>query len=178
MKLLSLVFFITCTSLFANCASSQCLPLNRTLFNDCVRAGYNVSDFSRSRPQDEVSSLIAGMQRKFKDCSSLSTLMACSVHIPKCPNSSSIKPCNQTCRNFVSNCTHGSSEKEGLIALFRGLCELLPSNQCLSDHSNYTAAHGKLKIHNLVSESINSTCSYSKFEATTRGAVNCVIYSF
>jgi len=173
MKLLSLVFFITFASLFSNYASSQCLPLNSTLFNECVQEGYNVSDFNRSRPQDEISSLIASMQRKFKNCSPLSTLMACSVHIPKCSNSSSIKPCKQACRKFVSDC-----EKEGLIALFRGLCELLPSNQCLSDHSNHTAAYGKLKIHNLVSESINSTCSYSKFEATTRGTVNCVNYSF
>ena len=143
MNLLSLVLYIVIQSLLANFASSsQCQSLSSAKFNDCIKAGYNVSsEFSSSRGPDEISSLIASMQRKLKNCSSISALMSCSLLLPKCPTASSGLPFQrEVCRNFVRDCQNGSQENEGLIALLRGLCELIPSNR--SNNSN-TGADGK-----------------------------------
>ena len=132
MTLLSLVLLIAIQSLLANYAyaSSECRPLNSTMFNDCIKEGYNVSgEFKDSRGQHEISSLIASMQKKFKDCSSHSALISCSVHLPKCSTASSrLSLTGNVCGNFVRDCQNGSPEIEGLIALFRGLCEVLPPN--------------------------------------------------
>lgn len=137
MTLLSLFLFIAIQSLLANYASG-CQPLNSTMFNDCIKAGYNEpAEFTSSQRQHEISSLIASMQKKFKNCSSVSALMSCSVLLPKCSTASSPRlPSGDVCRNFVRDCQDVSQEIEGLIAIFRGLCELY------SNHSN-TGADGK-----------------------------------
>ena len=142
MKLLSFVLCIYLGTLLADYASSSsCQPLNRTLFDGCVQAGYNVSEVSTSRSQSELSSLITNMQNKFKNCSSLSSIMTCSVQLPKCSTGKSMLPCKEVCKNFVADCQQSSSENEGLIALFRGICELLPLNKCLPKPSNLTDNH-------------------------------------
>ena len=137
MTLLSLVLSIAIQSLLANYASG-CQPLNSTMFNDCIKAGYNESaEFASSRRQHEISSLIGNMQKKFKNCSSVSALMSCSVLLPKCSTASTPRlPSEDACRNFVRDCQNGAQEIEGLIAIFRGLCELH------SNHSN-TGADGE-----------------------------------
>lgn len=136
MTLLSLFLFIAIQSLLANYASG-CQPLNSTMFNDCIKAGYNESAEFSNRRQHEISSLISSMQKKFKNCSSVSALMSCSVLLPKCSTASSPRlPSGDVCRNFVRDCQDVSQEIEGLIAIFRGLCELY------SNHSN-TGADGK-----------------------------------
>ena len=125
-------------------SSSRCQMLNNTLFTDCTKAGYNVTDLIPNRRQKELSGLIAIMQSKFKKCSSLSSLMACSVQLPRCPTAASKLPCKEACRNFVSECQNGLSENDGLIALFRGICELLPSEKCLPTPNNFNnSAFGK-----------------------------------
>ncbi|XP_078378809.1 uncharacterized protein LOC144661959 isoform X5 [Oculina patagonica] len=137
MKLLSFVLFLALETLLVDYASSSsCPPLNRTLFNDCIQAGYNVSNFTSSRSPNVLSSLIANMQNKFKNCSSFSSLMTCSVHLPKCSAGTSTLPCKEVCKNFVADCQHSSSADDGLIALFRGICELLPSSKCLPKPNN------------------------------------------
>ena len=132
MTLLSLVLLIAIQSLLAYYAyaSSECRPLNSTMFNDCIKAGYNVSgEFTGRQGQHEISSLIASMQKKFKDCSSHSALISCSVHLPNCSTASSrLSLTGNVCRNFTRDCQNGSQETEGLIALFRGLCEVLHPN--------------------------------------------------
>ena len=138
MKLFSLILLATFESLFVNYASSQCQSLNRTLFNGCLDAGYNVSEFSGSRTQDEMASLISSMQSKFQNCSaSLLTLMTCSVHVPKCSTSSARLPCREVCRKFVRDCQGGSTESEGLLAVFRGLCELPTTDKCLPSSKQF-----------------------------------------
>ena len=129
MTLLSLVLLIAIQSLLANYAyaSSKCRPLNSTMFNDCIKAGYNVSGEFNSGGQHEISSLIASMQKKFKNCSPHSALISCSVHLPKC-SKSRLPLTGEVCRNFVRVCQNGPQEIEGLIALFRGLCKVLSPN--------------------------------------------------
>lgn len=140
MKLLSFVLFVALEIWLVDYASSSsCQPLNRTLFNDCVQAGYNVSNFPASRSQNELSSLIARMQNKLKSCSSLSSLMTCSVQLPKCSSGTSTLPCEEVCKNFVADC-QSSTENHGLVALFRGICELLPSSNCLPKPSNLNSS--------------------------------------
>ena len=132
MKLLSFVLVFALETLLVDCTpSSSFRPLNSTLFGDCVRAGYNVSTFTASRSQKELSSLITGMQNKFRNCSSLSRLMTCSVQLPKGSAGKLTLPCKEVCRKFVADCQEISIDNDGLIALFRGLCELLPSSKCL-----------------------------------------------
>ena len=133
MKLLVWVLFTALEiSLVDYASSSSCQTLDPALFTDCVQAGYNVSKFIPSRKQKELSGLVASMQSKFKNCSSLSSLLTCSVQLPKCPAAASALPCKDVCKNFVSECQNSSSENDGLIALFRGICELLPSDKCAS----------------------------------------------
>lgn len=131
-------------SLLDYASSSSCQTLDRTLFTDCVQAGYNVSKFNPSRSPKELG-LIASMQSKFKNCSSLSSLLTCSVQLSKCPTST--LPCKDVCKNFVSECQNSSSENDGLIALFRGICELLPSDKCSPKPNNVNnSASGKWRM--------------------------------
>lgn len=141
MRLVSLVLLITFESLFVNYASSQCVSLNNTLLNNCFQAGFNESEFTKSRPLQNISNLIMSMKTKFDNCSSsLSTLMTCSLHVPRCSNTSSRKlPSREECKKFVSGCQDVSVDTEGLMALFRGLCDLLPLCASPSDRSNITA---------------------------------------
>ena len=133
MNLFGWVLFVALEiSLVDYASSSACPKLNSTLFTaDCVRAGYNVTaEFYPNGAQKELSDSFARMRRKFNNCSSLSSLMTCSVQLPKCPTAP--LPCKEACKNFVSECHNSSSEHDGLIALFRGICELLHSDKCLS----------------------------------------------
>lgn len=134
-------------SLVDYASSSTCQKLNATLFSDCTKAGYNVTEVNPNRTEVELSGLIATMQSKFKNCSSLSSLMTCSVQLPKCPTSAPKLPCKEACKNFVSECQNRSNENDGLMALFRGICELLPSEKCLPTPNNLTnSALGKWRI--------------------------------
>ena len=146
MNLFGLALFVALgISLVDYVSSSPCQTLNSTLFADCVQAGYNVTKFNPNTSQEELSGLIASMRSKFKNCSSLSSLMTCSVQLPRCPTST--LPCKDMCRNFVAECQSSSSESDGLIALFRGICELLPSNKCLSTPNNLTNSNsGKWRM--------------------------------
>ena len=149
MKLLSLVLLIAAfeCSLAKFASSNSCQPLNRTLFGSCIDVGYNVSEFKTSTPQSQqLAILIQAAQSKLKNCSfsnQSSNLMTCSIFLPgsKCP--SARLPCKDACRSFVSDCQDGSSDIEGLLTLFNGLCHLLPTDRCLSTsmaHSNTTTA--------------------------------------
>lgn len=144
MNLFGLVLFVALgISLVDYVSSSPCQTLNSTLFADCVQAGYNVTKLIPNTSQKELSGLIASMRSKFRNCSSLSSLMTCSVQLPRCPTSTML-PCKDMCRNFVAECQNSSSESDGLIALFRGICELFPSNKCLSSPNNLNnSASGK-----------------------------------
>lgn len=137
MKILAWIFFVSLEVLLVDFAASSCQPLNTTLFNGCVQAGYHVSNFTSSGKEVELSHLITNMQRKFKNCSSLLSLMTCSLHLPKCPTAQ--LPCKDACKKFLSDCGDISSENDGLKTLFRGICELLPSTKCLSEPT--TGAH-------------------------------------
>lgn len=141
MRLVSLVLLITFESLFVNYASSQCVSLNNTLLNNCFQAGFNESEFTKNRSLQNISNLIMSMKTKFDSCSkSLSTLMTCSLHVPRCSSTSSRKlPCREDCKKFVSGCRDVSAHTEGLMALFRGLCDLLPLCTSPSDRLNTTA---------------------------------------
>lgn len=145
MKLLACVLVIALESLLVNGDSnSSCQPLNRALFNDCVEAGFNVSEVhAPSRSQNELFGLITNMKSKFKTCSSFSTLMTCSVHLPKCTTTTSMLPCKEVCKSFVADCQHSSGANEGLLALFRGVCEVLPrpSDKCLPKSGNFSGVH-------------------------------------
>jgi len=144
MNLFGLVLFVALgISLVDYVSSSACQTLNSTLFADCVQAGYNVTKFNPNTSQKELSGLISSMRSKFKNCSSLSSLMTCSLQLPRCPTSTPTLPCKDVCRNFVAECQSSSSESDGLIALFRGICELLPSNKCLSPNNLNNSASGK-----------------------------------
>ena len=145
MNLFGWVLFVALgISLVEYASSSSCQKLNSTLFADCVQAGYNVTEFYPNTSPKQLSSLIASMRSIFKNCSSLSSLMTCSVQLPKCPTAASTLPCKDVCRNFVSECHNSSSESDGLIALFRGICELLPTDKCLPTPNNLNnSASGK-----------------------------------
>lgn len=145
MNLLGWVIFVALEiSLVGYASSSRCQRLNSTLFTDCTKAGYNVTELNPNSTQKELSGLIATMRSKFKNCSSLSSLMTCSVQLPKCSTSAPTLPCKEACKNFVSECQNTSNENEGLVALFRGICELLPSKKCLPTPNNLTnSAFGK-----------------------------------
>ena len=140
MKLFGWVLFVALEiSLvdYVYASNSKCPKLNSTLFADCVQAGYTVTGkFNPERTQKELSRLIASMGSKFKNCSSpsLSSLMTCSVQLPKCPASK--LPCREACKGFVSECQSSSTENDGLIALFRGICEVLPPEKCLTTPNN------------------------------------------
>lgn len=112
-----------------------CQPLNTTLFNSCVQAGYYNSSAFDSGRQGEVASLIFNLQKRF-NCSSLTNLMTCPLYLPICQSTK--LPCKSTCKKFLSDCRNVSSENDGLKALFRGLCGVLPSTRCTSHstHSN------------------------------------------
>lgn len=146
MKLLSLVLLIVAFECsLANFASSNsCQPLNRTLFGSCIDAGYNVSELKTSTPQSQqLAILIQAAQSKLKNCSRFSNLMTCSIFLPgsKCP--SARLPCKDVCRGFVSDCQDSSSDIEGLLTLFNGLCQLLTADRCLptsTARSNTTTA--------------------------------------
>lgn len=128
-------------------SSSVCPKLNSTLFTDCVQAGYNVTaEFYPNEAQKELSDSFARMRSKFKNCSSLSSLMTCSVQLPKCPTSA--LPCKEACKKFVSECHNSSNEHDGLIALFSGICELLHSDKCLSkpNQTLNDSASGKCRM--------------------------------
>ena len=145
MNLLGWVLFVALEiSLVDYASTSTCQKLNTTLLSDCTKAGYNVTELNPSRTQEELSGLISAMRSKFKNCSSLSSLMTCSVQLPKCPTQAPKKPCKEACKNFVSGCQNRSVENDGLIALFRGICEHLPSKNCLPTPNNVTnSALGK-----------------------------------
>ena len=132
MKLLSLVLLIVAFEcLLVNFASSQsCQPLNRSLFGSCIDAGYNESEFKTSEHQSQqLAGLIQAAQHKLKNCSQFLNLMTCSIFLPsKCP--SARLPCKDVCRSFVSDCQDGSRDIEGLLTLFNGLCQLLPTDRC------------------------------------------------
>lgn len=145
MKLLSLVLLIVAFECsLANFASgNSCQPLNRTLFGSCINAGYNVSEFKTSTPQSQQMAILIQAAQSKLNCSRFSNLMTCSIFLPgsKCP--SARLPCKDACRSFVSDCKDGSSDIEGLLTLFNGLCQLLPTDQCLPTsmaHSNTTTA--------------------------------------
>lgn len=146
MKLLSLLLFTAFElSLFINCASSRCKPLNGTLFGSCFTAGFRASKFSNNT-EGEIFHLFKNMRGEFNSCSSaLSTVMSCAVHLPHCPNTS--LPCKTECWNFVRRCKREKSE--GLVVLFRRLCELLsPSEPCLSSSNaskEYKESDGKFR---------------------------------
>lgn len=134
MRILTGFFFVSLDALLLDFASgSKCQPLNTTLFKNCVQAGFHNSSASDSSIQD-MSSLISHMQGKF-NCSSLSDLMTCSLHIPKC--SSTKLPCKDTCKKFLTDCGNTSSESDGLKSLFRGLCEVLPMTNCISKSNHF-----------------------------------------
>ena len=115
-----------------------CQPLNTTLFNSCVQAGYYNSSAFDSGRQGEAASLIFNLQKRF-DCSSLTNLMTCPLYLPICQSTK--LPCKSTCKKFLSDCRNVSSENDGLKALFRGLCGVLPSTRCTS-HSTHSNGSG------------------------------------
>ena len=143
MKILWLFLLFAFESLFVNYASSRCQSLNGTLFNSCFNAGYNVSEFNYGKAQQDIFSLFERVQRKFNNCSSLSTVLSCALHVPKCPNST--LPCKAECRKFVRDCKDIPAESQGLRALFQGLCELLEPKPCLSmsNASSFNGSDGK-----------------------------------
>lgn len=145
MKFLSLVLLLVAfeCSLVNFASSNSCQPLNRTLFGSCINAGYNVSELNTSTPQSQqLANLIQAAQSKLKNCSRFLNLMTCSIFLPgsKCP--SARLPCKDACRRFVSDCQDGSSDIEGLLTLFNGLCQLLPADGLPTStaHSNTTTA--------------------------------------
>ncbi|CAH3149631.1 unnamed protein product [Pocillopora meandrina] len=168
MWILAGLLLVSLETLLLDFASGgKCQPLNTTLFNSCVQAGYYNSSAFDSGRQGELASLIFNMQKRF-NCSSLTNLMTCSLYLPICQSTK--LPCKSTCKKFLSDCRNVSSENDGLKALFRGLCGVLPSTRCTSHstHSNDSGTdNSDITCHKLVLKKCQNM-GYNSTSVTTK----------
>ncbi|RMX42128.1 hypothetical protein pdam_00001238 [Pocillopora damicornis] len=144
-----------------------CQPLNTTLFNSCVQAGYYNSSAFDSGRQGELASLIFNLQKRF-NCSSLTNLMTCPLYLPICQSTK--LPCKSTCKKFLSDCRNVSSENDGLKALFGGLCGVLPSTRCTSHSTHFNDSgtdNSDITCHKLVLKTCQNM-GYNSTSVTTK----------
>ncbi|KAJ7377000.1 hypothetical protein OS493_031273 [Desmophyllum pertusum] len=66
----------------------------------------------------------------------------------ECTATTSMLPCKEVCKRFVADCQHISGANEGLLALFRGVCEVLtgPSGKCLPKSGNFSGVHDSEEV--------------------------------
>ena len=127
MKLFPCILCVSFLATIRGTIAFSCMPLDSQLFSECLQAGYNVSVFKDNLTQSGILEFIANMHGMFKQCSSLSSLMTCSIHLPRCSTESEhpALPCKEVCGTFVEEC-NASLTQNGLMDVITRLCRLLP----------------------------------------------------
>lgn len=95
--------------------------------DSCANAGYNFTAKFAANFQSSVGKLLDKLLPHLQSCSSHSSLILCSLYLPKCINGYGrpVLPCRQVCLDFAKNCVI-QLRQVSLAGMSTALCDLLP----------------------------------------------------
>lgn len=118
--------------------SEICQRLNPSLFQRCIKAGYNYTAYfpgNTTLHEYIIAYHIDRETRQFGQCSKYLDTILCSIFVPKCVEDlyRPVLPCRRVCEDFVRDCELKVDYER--LEWIKGLCRLLPStgNQSKAD---------------------------------------------
>lgn len=135
MKIAAIAAIFSIVSLSGVC-SQICQRLNPSLFQRCIKEGYNYTAHFPSNFTLHENIIAYHMQREsrqFGQCSEYLDTILCAMFTPKCVEEhySPVLPCRRVCEDFVRDCELKVDYER--IEWVKGLCRLLPSTGNRSD---------------------------------------------
>lgn len=127
---ISAVFSLVSLCLPGGVFSQICQQLNPSLFQRCIKTGYNFTAHfpgnNSALHENIIANHLQRETRQFEHCSEYLNTIMCAIFVPKCVEDhySPVLPCRRICEDFVRDCEVKVDYEK--IEWIKGLCRLLP----------------------------------------------------